>query len=97
MEPKTAAGPDSRRQLLFTEHFLEDLRFWVRSDARVAERLLKLVDLVARDPFQGRGKPEPLKRLEKTWSRRLTEEHRLTYRVTDEYVEYLQARFHYEK
>ncbi len=94
---KTAAGPDARRQLVFTDRFLQDLQFWVQTDPRVAERLLELVELVGRDPFHGLGKPEPLKRLPDTWSRRLTEEHRLTYRVTDEQVDFLQARFHYSR
>jgi toxin YoeB len=96
-DEKTAAGPESRRQLVFQEQFLEDLRYWVRTDPRVAERLLKLVEMVGRDPFHGIGKPEPLKRLKDTWSRRIAEEHRLTYRVTDEHVDFLQARFHYTR
>jgi len=49
-----------------------------------------------RDPFTGMGKPEPLKHLESnTWSRRLTQEHRLVYKVSDEQIDFLQARFHY--
>jgi toxin YoeB len=95
VDEKTAAGPELRRQLVFTDRFLQDLRFWVQTDPRLAERLLKLVEQVVRDPFHGLGKPEPLKRLANTWSRRLTDEHRLTYRVTDEHVDFLQARFHY--
>jgi toxin YoeB len=63
----------------------------------MAGRVLELVDLVVRDPFQGKGKPEPLQRLSDTWSRRIDQEHRLTYRVTDEHVDFLQARYHYEK
>lgn len=94
---KTAAEPQSRRQLLFTDQFLQDLQYWVQADPRLVARLLKMVELVVRDPFRGIGKPEPLKRLPDTWSRRLNEEHRLTYRVTDEHVDFLQARFHYEK
>jgi toxin YoeB len=95
-DEKTAAGPEFRRQLVFTDRFLQDLRWGVQAEPR-AERLLKLVDLIARDPFHGVGKPEPLKGLPNTWARRLTEEHRLTYRVTGEHLEFLQARFHYDK
>jgi toxin YoeB len=96
-DAKTAAGPEFRRQLVFTDRFLHDLRWWVQAEPKQAERLLKLVDMIARDAFHGLGKPEPLKGLSDTWSRRLTEEHRLTYRVTNEHVEFLQSRFHYEK
>ena len=49
-----------------------------------------------RDPFEGLGKPEPLRYLlEGCWSRRVTQEHSLVYRVTDEVVDFLQARYHY--
>jgi len=58
--------------------------------------LLELVEAVLRDPFEGIGKPEPLKYLGPGfWSRRLTDEHRLVYRVLDERVDFLQARYHY--
>jgi toxin YoeB len=58
--------------------------------------VLDLVEAVLRDPFQGIGKPEPLKYLVSgVWSRRLTAEHRLVYRVLDDRVDFLQARYHY--
>jgi len=57
---------------------------------------LELVEATARDPFTGLGKPEPLKHLGPgVWSRRITEEHRLVYRVTHERIDFLQARYHY--
>jgi toxin YoeB len=66
-----------RREAVFQEEFLEDLRFWVDTNRRVALRALDLVEAILRDPFQGLGKPEPLKYLGSgVWSRRLTEEHR---------------------
>lgn len=62
----------------------------------MAVRVLDLVDAVMRDPFVGLGKPEPLKHLlSGCWSRRITQEHRMVYRVTDEAVDFLQARYHY--
>jgi toxin YoeB len=62
----------------------------------VALRLLDLVEVVSRTPFDGIGKPEPLKYLGAgVWSRRLTEEHRLVYRVTDDRIDFLQGRYHY--
>jgi toxin YoeB len=74
----------------------EDLRYWVRSERSVAIRVLDLVEAVLRDPFQGPGKPEPLRYLlAGCWSRRITQEHRLVYRVSDESVDFLQARYHY--
>lgn len=75
--------------------FLEDLRFWVQTEPRVADRIVRLVEETTRDPRSGIGKPEPLKGEHGVWSRRITEEHRLTYRVSSEHVDFLQARFHY--
>lgn len=63
----------------------------------MAARILKLVRLTLREPSAGKGKPEPLKDEDGVWSRRIDEEHRLTYRITDEHVDFLQARFHYEQ
>ena len=84
------------RLAVFQQEFREDLQHWVRTDRRVALRVLELVEAVMRDPFQGIGKPEPLKYLSPgVWSRRLTQEHRLVYLVRDERVDFLQARFHY--
>jgi toxin YoeB len=78
------------------KHFREDLEWWVRTSPRVAQKLLVLMDAVLRDPFQGIGKPEPLKQLgSDIWSRRLTQEHRVVYVVFDDRVVFLQARYHY--
>ena len=85
-----------RRDAVFQVQFVEDLKFWIKSDRSTALRALDLADAVMRDPFQGLGKPEPLKHeLVGCWSRRITQEHRLVYRVTDKTVEFLQARYHY--
>jgi toxin YoeB len=86
-----------RRDALFHPEFIEDLRYFVKNDRRIALRALDLVESMVRDPFRGAGKPEPLKHaLAGTWSRRLTQTHRLVYLVTAERIEFLQARFHYE-
>jgi toxin YoeB len=77
--------------------FREDLRFWVNTNPRTADRLLRMVEEIMRDPFAGVGKPESLHRLPDTWSRRLTKEHRVVYRVTNVSIDFLQARFHYEQ
>ena len=79
-------------------NFLEDLRFWVESDRKITLRILDLVEAVMRDPFGGIGKPEPLKYgASNTWSRRITDEHRLLYVVQNEEINFIQARFHYGK
>ncbi len=86
----------AERRAVFSTHFLDDLDFWVRTDRKVARRLLAIVRQTLRDPFQGIGKPEPLRRrLAGLWSRRLTQEHRVVYEVTVDAVNFLQARYHY--
>jgi toxin YoeB len=72
------------------------LQHWVKTDRRVALRALEIVEASLDEPFSGIGKPEPLKYLApNTWSRRLTQEHRLVYLVKDQRVEFLQTRYDY--
>jgi len=88
-------GP-KKREAVFQPEFLEDLRYWVKTDRKVALRALDLIEAILRDPFQGIGKPEPLRYLAPgAWSRRLTQEHRIVYLVRDERIDFLQARYHY--
>jgi toxin YoeB len=83
-------------KLVVDPQFLEELRFWVSTDAKVAERILKLVEEIRRDPFRGTGKPEPLKHLGSgVWSRRITQADRLVYLVQSGTVNLLQCRYHY--
>lgn len=83
-------------EAVFQKEFLEDLRYWVQVDRKVALRCLDLIEAVLRDPFAGMGKPERLKYLgADVWSRRLTQEHRLVYLVGRGRVDFLQARYHY--
>ncbi len=85
-----------QREAVFHPEFREDLRHWVQTDRRTALRIFKLIEAVMRDPFQGMGKPEPLKYLGSgVWSRRITQEHRLVYVVGQNRVDFLQARYHY--
>lgn len=85
-----------KREAVFHPEFRQDLRYWVENDRRVAVRALELIESVLRDPFTGIGKPEPLKYvLAGCWSRRLTQEHRLVYRVSHNRIDFLQARYHY--
>ncbi len=93
---KQARQPERRpaRSAVFHPEFRGDLRYWVTQDRKVALRALELVEAILREPFTGIGKPEPLKHLS-AWSRRLTQEHRLVYTVSNDRVEFLQARYHY--
>lgn len=89
-------GPAEERLSVFLTEFREDLEFWVRTDRKTALRLLNIVKDVMRQPFEGIGKPEPLKYLGSgVWSRRLTKEHRIVYLVRGDRVHFLQARYHY--
>ena len=85
-----------KRYAVLHEELREDLRHWIKSDRRVALRILELIEAVLRDPFEGAGKPELLRFvLAGCWSRRITQEHRLVYRVSEERIDFLQARYHY--
>jgi len=91
-----ALGQQSELEAVFQPEFREDLRWWVETNRGTALRILVLVEAVLSDPFHGIGKPEPLKfELAGVWSRRITQEHRLVYKVTGKRVDFLQARYHY--
>jgi toxin YoeB len=90
---RKAARP---RVAVFQPEFRQDLRYWVETNRKVALRAFDLVEAILRDPFTGIGKPEPLKYvLAGAWSRRLTEEHRIVYLVSEGAIDFLQARYHY--
>ena len=83
-------------EAVFQLQFREDLRAWIETDRRVALRVFDLVEAVLRDPFQGIEKPGPLKYLlAGCWSRRITQEHRLVYRVAGTRIDFLQVKYHY--
>ena len=93
---KTFALIKKKRDAVFHPEFREDLSYWVRVDRTVAVRAFDLIESIMRDPFTGIGKPEPLKYLTAgTWSRRLTQEHRMVYMVSEGRIDFLQARYHY--
>lgn len=86
----------AERDAVFHAEFRQDLRFWMEADRNTAMRILQLVEAVLKDPFTGIGKPEPLKYvLAGAWSRRITQEHRLVYKVSETRIDFLQARYHY--
>ena len=84
------------RLAVFQPEFIEDLRYWVETDRKLALRTLDMIGAILHDPFAGIGKPEPLKYMAPgSWSRRLTQEHRIVYLVRDDRIDFLQARYHY--
>ena len=87
---------EGKRLAVVHPEFLEDLRHWVETDRRTAKRLIELMAATLRDPFDGIGKPEPLKYLgSDVWSRRITQEHRCVDLVKGDRIEFLQGRYHY--
>lgn len=87
---------DPKRAAVFHPELRDDLRYWVKSGRNTALRILDLVEAVLSDPFTGMGKPEALRyTLAGCWSRRITQEHRLVYRVSSDRIHFLQARYHY--
>lgn len=92
----SAARAPRTRVIQLQPEALEDLRHWASTDAKIVERILRLIEDARRDPFKGLGKPEPLKYLgPDIWSRRITQDDRLVYRVGDGFIDVLQARYHY--
>jgi toxin YoeB len=84
------------RDAVFRPEFIEDLKYWVKTDRKIALRAFSLIEAILRDPAGGIGKPEPLKYLAPgVWSRRLTQEHRVVYLVRPGRIDFLQARYHY--
>ena len=83
-------------KLAFTSRGWADYSFWSESDRRMTRRINKLITDTLRDPFDGVGKPEPLRGdLSGYWSRRIDDEHRLVYRATESELIIVQARYHY--
>jgi toxin YoeB len=83
-------------RLIFAESAWEDYLYWQKHDKKMVERINKLIQETMRDPFEGTGKPEPLKHaLAGFWSRRITEEHRMVYRVDGDSILIAQLRYHY--
>ncbi len=83
-------------KLLFADEAWEDYLYWQKKDTRMVERINKLIRETQREPFAGVGKPEPLQHaLAGFWSRRITDEHRMVYRVKGEALMIPQLRFHY--
>ncbi|MBP0048343.1 Txe/YoeB family addiction module toxin [Marinobacterium sp. AK62] len=83
-------------RLIFSEHAWEDYLHWQKTDKKTLARINKLIKDTQRSPFEGIGKPEQLKHsLTGYWSRRINDEHRMVYSVTDDALLIAQLRYHY--
>lgn len=83
-------------KLVFADEAWDDYLYWQKQDRRMVDRINKLIAETLRDPFEGIGKPEPLKHaLAGFWSRRISDEHRMVYRVEDGALLIAQLRYHY--
>ena len=84
------------KSVIFDPQFRDDLRWWARKDRKICNRVLDLVEATITDPTNGIGKPERLKYLPGSrWSRRITQEHRLVYQLSEDKLIFLQCRYHY--
>jgi toxin YoeB len=85
------------RLIAFHQTAFDDYGEWAKTDKKLFERIRRIIIETAKTPFEGIGKPEPLKHeLKSYWSRRLTDEHRLVYKVTDEQIIIVSCKYHYE-
>lgn len=83
-------------KLIWASSAWEDYLYWQKTDKKILRRINELIKEIQRTPFQGTGKPEPLKaNLSGWWSRRIDRTHRLVYRVGEERIEIAQCRYHY--
>lgn len=84
------------RVIAFHQEAFEQYSDWAKTDKKLFERLRRLITETAKNPFDGIGKPEPLKAdLKGYWSRRINDEHRLVYKITDEQIIIVACKYHY--
>jgi toxin YoeB len=83
-------------KLIFSEHSWDEYLYWQNTDKKILKRINALIRDIERMPYEGIGKPESLKHsLSGYWSRRITDEHRMVYKVENEAVIIAQLRYHY--
>ena len=83
-------------KIIFAEAAWDDYLYWQKTNKKIVQRINELIKTAMRTPFEGMGKPEPLKHgLQGYWSRRITDEHRLVYKVQDPAILIAQCRYHY--
>ena len=82
--------------LIFSDKAWDEYVYWQQTDKQILKRINQLIKDIKREPFDGIGKPEPLKyELSGFWSRRISDEHRLVYEVSKSYIAIVSCRFHY--
>ena len=82
--------------LIFSDNAWDDYLYWQKTDMKMVKRINALIKNVQRSPFEGIGKPEPLKHaLSGYWSRRINDEHRMTYKVGSDSILIAQLRYHF--
>ena len=85
-----------KRKIVFEASAFEDFNEWANRDNKLHRKIIKLIKDIDRSPFSGLGKPEPLKHdLQGYWSRRIDDEHRLVYKVTDDAIVIISCRYQY--
>ena len=83
-------------KLIFSEQAWEDYLYWQKTDKKLLQRINTIIKDISRSPFEGIGKPEPLKNaLSGFWSRRINDEHRIVYKIADGSMLIAQLRYHY--
>ncbi|MBS3742556.1 MAG: Txe/YoeB family addiction module toxin [Bacteroidales bacterium] len=86
------------KNITFTPQAYKDYLNWLNEDKKIFLKITTLIKEIAKNPEKGTGKPERLKHeLKGYWSRRITREHRLVYRITDENIEIISCKYHYTK
>jgi toxin YoeB len=83
-------------KIIFSSQAWDDYLYWQKTDRSVLKRINSLIEDIRRSPYKGKGKPEPLRyALSGWWSRRISEEHRLVYRMDEGALLLAQLRYHY--
>lgn len=83
-------------KLIFADNAWEDYLYWQKTDKKILSRINNLIKDIRRNPFEGIGKPEPLKHaLSGYWSRRINDEHRIVYKASSDSILIAQLRYHY--
>ena len=84
-------------KILMSKNAWEDFEYWLDHYKTIAKKIRRLIKEIQREPFRGIGKPEPLKnQWSSYWSRRITNEHHLVYKIQDDILIIVQARYHYD-
>ena len=87
------------REILLDPQAIDDLKWWISQDKRIAFKVIELIEELPESPFVGKGKPEMLRFNLSSgfWSRRITQEHRLVYELTEHFIRVVSCRYHYRK